>query len=51
MDHYSSPYIIPYNSPHNPIPPFPTKNQTVRATSVQGVGLRVLGCVEGAVGV
>ena len=30
MDPYSSPYIIPNNSPHNPFPPFPTKNQTVR---------------------
>ena len=29
MDPYSSPYIIPNNSPNNPFPPVPTKNQTV----------------------
>ena len=29
MDPYSSPYIIPKSSPHNFIPPFPTKHRGV----------------------
>ena len=33
MDPYSSPYIIPNHSPHNP---FPTKNQTDEVPQPRG---------------
>ena len=34
MDPYSSPYVIPNNSLHNPFPPFPTKHQTDKLGAV-----------------